>query len=298
MAQEHVDFIRNILPEELLQYSLGPKYNDFLSGVLLGGKNTMGLTQLRPAWVKKYKTYIRWEKFPDIDLADLSDDKKLAWLLLDPRFNIEAAAAKWQGLIQDIIGWGTKGELPDASAMQPILRAMMEAYHGERGYIDRYKLLANFKHFEGNKWLMALHHPMHSEWAYLSSSPEVQVLIICSGILDNKPAEFTGIDMPEDLGKIKGFLYSDDPYLRSAAQRTIKRLKNENPELFFETISGTKRLIQPHPDKLAKSLIETTGDITKGNLTKEGPSLVVQEELPAVTPKQLDLIAETFASAA
>ena len=86
--------------------------------------------------------------------------------------------------------------------------------------------------------------------------------------------------------------------------RALERKKQEGPnkpdwQYVYKTfLAATLGLKQLRPDELADALKAAGKDTARVELAEEDSAIVTEQELPAATPKQLDLIAKTFASAA
>jgi len=180
-------FLKDILPEKIRYKTLGEKWNDFLGGVILEGKAAIGITQMRPAWVIRYKG---WERF-GIDATKLSN-RKISWMLLKPKYCIEATAKMWRSLIDETKSY-------QKQAVEHNMDPDMSIYHKE-SITDRkmkphpiataeyFRLLPNSELFGSEDWIIANYHPMYFEWAY--SNLKLHGLIIQSGVLDDKPVRF------------------------------------------------------------------------------------------------------------
>ncbi len=92
-SKEAIEKIRDYVPRSMRVKSLGSRWSSFL-GAMAGGKTTMGMTRMRPAWVKRADAW----RHLGIDANKLSD-QEISWLLLDPKYGMEATAAMWRNAI-------------------------------------------------------------------------------------------------------------------------------------------------------------------------------------------------------
>jgi len=231
LTENEARAIRAIIPDKLEKMSLGGKWDAFLGGIILNGKATMGSTGLRPAWVQRYNA---WKRF-NIDATKLSN-QKIAWMLLDPKYHFEAVAAFWRGMIDETKRYRENAILFNEGPRMDVFdkEAIRERSHwlAWRPYptVEYYKLVPDPKNLGSEEWMLAMFHPMYYEWT--NQTIELHKMIIKSGIFDNKPAEFVG----QDAEKLRSFLKSNDPYIREAAKRSLKKLSSD--ATFFPAASS------------------------------------------------------------
>lgn len=173
------------IPNWILKKNFGAKFNDFLAGVIFDGKTTIGITQTRPAWVRRYKG---WERF-GIDAQELSN-REITLKLLEPKYAIEATAKMWSCLIQETkearesaIRFNKKIELSDYA------KEVGEGYLYFMLSVEGYKWMPDPGIFGKEEWIITDFHPVYCDWAEVKSQLEWQVLIARSGILDDKPVK-------------------------------------------------------------------------------------------------------------
>jgi hypothetical protein len=112
VADSAISLMKKTGLDESVEFS--PQTADFLAGVVASGKATIGVMQVRPAWVREYRG---WARF-GVDAEKLSD-REISWILYDAKFNIEAYAAMWEAVINEteqIIRDARKGVVPTISA--------------------------------------------------------------------------------------------------------------------------------------------------------------------------------------
>jgi len=175
---------------------------DAIGGIIFDGKTTIGITQIRPAWVRRYRA---WERF-GIDAGKLSN-REIAWKLLDDKYAIEAAAKMWSCLIEE-----TKEARESAINFNREIN--MKDYGKEVGSsylyhmvpVEGYKYLPNSSIFGKEDWIITPFHPVYCDWPEVKSQLRWQELIQESGILDNKPVRFIGSDKDLDIQTRRQFL--------------------------------------------------------------------------------------------
>ncbi|PIQ83997.1 MAG: hypothetical protein COV75_04335, partial [Candidatus Omnitrophica bacterium CG11_big_fil_rev_8_21_14_0_20_63_9] len=185
-----------------------PEWGDFAGGVIAGGKNTMGLGQMRPGWVRRYQG---WKRF-GIDANTLSD-RQISWRLLEPRFSIEAVAAMWRGAAEEV-----KGFLSDIEAGRPLDFAeferespsgTMSPSEGETLYRRLAASMPELMREGPDAWWLAMHHPLHGRHSSRLgrfgeiAQPGLQCLVILSGLLDEKPGKLINLEAEVDVARVQ-----------------------------------------------------------------------------------------------
>jgi hypothetical protein len=191
-------------------------WNDFLGGVILAGKNGMGLFQIRPANVKRFPGV--WARFGIPD-ANVLSDREIAYRLMDPRYNVEAWAVILHGMAQEVESLrlqALSGEDLDFSEYRKESKVWLS-----RRSADEYALLPPLKSVGADVWRLTAFHPLLSDKAKFSL--DMTGLVYRSGIFDDRPMIFSGINGKKQVDKLAEMLKVDkDPYLLHAVRRTLE----------------------------------------------------------------------------
>jgi len=292
---------RFFLPSSTLDYIPPSKLSSYIGGHMRG-KTTLGMTKIRPNWVRRHNA---WQRF-GID-ADKLSDGEITDLLLNPKYHFEASACMWRGAID----W-VKRQQHEALTNETSLDVSdFDAEASEREVIAENPFFTRYIPLIKNdaEWLLAVFHPQ-SEWFFSQSIGPlvfsdnakkrktkqvhwdpfyIQKLIVLSGVLDDKPAEFTGIETPNDLEKLKDLVNSENSYLRNAAERTLKKLFNDiNKSIQEDTLPDLTP--QGSPDRgMAPSSDTFVATLPSGEQVLFVDGRAVLESMPSPIDKDVEL---------
>lgn len=247
VSEKVIDFLHSILPDWIENRTfLDSKMQDFLGGVVVEGKTIIGITQMRPVWVRRYDG---WKRF-SIDANKLSN-REISWLLLDPKYAFEALARMWRGAIKEVYGYKRAAilynEIPNTKPFER--EGTAELYITP---LSAYKSIPDPEKLGNNDWIVGLYHVAYG-WR-MAPSILYQDIVLKSGIFDAKPGEFIGIETPGEVDIVASFLGNNDPYFRNAAIQTFKNLINDSNEQIarrareiisrFRKQNGTREILQ------------------------------------------------------
>ena len=232
-----VEILKKILPKRVLNFS--DEYLLPFIAAMAGGKTTIGMTKMRPSWVRRSDGFAAF----GIDATKLND-QEISWLLLIPEYSIEAAAAMWRTSIDWVKSArvsAIEGRLPDVSEF--LREASVETEPVVRNpSIARY--IPDPQKLGSNEWVLTTFHPQ-SEWFVahglgVEDEPKnnkryllqhdlkviaLNELICRSGILDDKP----GIIIGASEVQLRRLANDKDAYIRNAARRMLlKNMQNVN----------------------------------------------------------------------
>ena len=220
---ERSRFTSKFVPENLI---LPYYWNDYLGGVVMETKNTMGLFQLRPATIRRYQL---WKRF-GIDAQPLSDGA-ISWMLIDPRYNIEAGTALLNALAQQV---------EDVRTGRTTLQELRASFKSEvQGgdlpyYLDYPALYANapsLKSLGLEGWRLSRLHPIYG--TKIDVQQNVRWAVVISGVTDERPARFTEINSIEAVNVVESYLTDRDAFFADASRRTLRELagNSNRPDL-------------------------------------------------------------------
>ncbi len=190
------------------------RWNDFLGGMILNGKNGIGLFQIRPANVRRYPWV--WKRFGVPD-ADALSDREITWRLHDPRYNAEAWACILEGMAQDVDNLrlkASRGEKLDFSTYEKESKTWLTPSDDKV-----YALLPTLDSVPGRWWRLTAFHPLLRDKAGMDVGDAGTLL--ASGALDGRPATLTNIRSLDDVKDAAKLLSGDDAFFADAARRGL-----------------------------------------------------------------------------
>lgn len=223
-------------PENFLTHGFLDVWGDYrtasrflsFTAAMMDGKVRIGAIALRPVWVRQAEGFSHFK----LNTKDLSD-QRISWLLLDPRYDIEAASA----VIRQNIDWVNQAREAALNG-----RHMDFSFFDKEAIKERNKLIEdpqearllpdlrqsdddwiNLAFHERAAWSMQASN-QHMPWNRTKTvqlqeySPAIPffTLIVKSGVLDDKPGRIIHASVKQlmDLKQDK------DPYLRRAAENS------------------------------------------------------------------------------
>ena len=206
------DFLKPFAPQNI---SWPVSWNDFLGGVVLGGKSGMGLFQIRPANVRRYPTV--WKRFGIADARKLSN-RQISYLLVDTRYNVEAWAVILEGMLEDVEK--LRAQAASAQAIDVSEYAKESQYWLQSLSADFYKALPPLSASRPDRWNAALFHPLLA--AKAAADPGLAFAYLKSGALDGRPIRLTPLKTTSDVAFLNSWVSSPDPELREEALRALR----------------------------------------------------------------------------
>lgn len=222
---------------------------DFLGGVVAGGSPTIGLTQLRAGYldggtlpeyerwltVKGANLWVRW----GIDTTDWSL-RKVNRYLLDPKWNIEAAATLYQQMIQKGIWLQTQGRLQSLPALNALATngCFVTRYHPVHSWWgpdplfgimlnpDAFRSIEHIDYTEWHPWSYFVNAVLDTGSSWL---PYLRIMVLESGLFDTTPVptKVVGLRNEADVEALFGWAQHQDSYLRDAALRSLRDLATQ-----------------------------------------------------------------------
>jgi hypothetical protein len=226
--------VASALSRGLPQWALGLELNGKavdLIGLALNGKNSVGVFQIRPVTVRRYLETL------DGKMVDKMNDGEISRVLLNPGVNIKAYAAIFDAVILEVETFrkdAAAGQAPDMTRF-PEGAAERDLYRIMKPSIENLSHVPPLEIMGPYGWLLAIYHPAES----LKFRPDLKLmgLVLLSGVLDGRPAEFS-VGTPADRAIVIKLLKNNDPYIREAAARTLANNKNRSESRSEEKAGG------------------------------------------------------------
>jgi hypothetical protein len=193
---------------------------------MIGGKTVMGMTLIRPFWVKQYEP---WRTI-DGPSAQKLFNQEIAWDLLDSKDHWDAVAGIWRAAIDQVKEMrrhaieenqlpSTEGWLVDSTTEN--------RFAGGHPTLDQLKMFPDPAALGASDYVLTAFQPFNTDWfVHIHDYLSWAEIVRNSGFLDGKPVRFNGIETLGDFDAVVQYALSANTFLKETADRTIHEISD------------------------------------------------------------------------
>jgi len=234
------DFIKWLVkktPSSVKKIEVQDRASDYIAGRIMGSIPTLGLLQVRAGpsglneWnVRENHLFSRW--MSDQQVARLSL-RGINGMLLDPKWNVEAASTAYEQLLGAIITKQRQGKYPASINLEELKKSNWQvfSYNPIYGFLGPDPLIAIESgqislSLLGINNILGIENAMNG-WGIMPYLLHTRILALESGLFDKIPAKIVGLSDSSQLEILFRTAQSSDSYLRDAAVRSLQELAQE-----------------------------------------------------------------------